>query len=290
MLREPEGYRWEEFSFHAFLLKHLEKVAAKRLPLSDPLEGERATFERVGKELWILEWDLAGCLNEFKMGYQLAENLNAKKFSIVYHTDNFNSRVYKVIEDVEALLGLLGGRDPKRGPRKGEPSRREFVETLLKKKSLTSILDLIRDFRERPLINAAIEDRNLFVHSYRDEPDREGRWRLFVPARRLREYDNPTNRLAEVLRHMADPTLVDDYADAKADVLFDTLREIQIFRDHLHGNALTELAGRVSTQTESVQKRLRWILRDYEYWRDLLELFADQKAERDRRGTDREES
>src|SRR3989442_2352350 len=129
VLRQPEAHRWQGLSFYAFLLRHLEAVAATWFPLADPLESERARFQRVGEELWILEWDLAGCLNEFKTGYQLAENLNAKKFSIVYHTDNFNMRVYKLLEDVEALLALLAGRDPNRGSRNGRPSRRGFLET-----------------------------------------------------------------------------------------------------------------------------------------------------------------
>lgn len=113
VLRQPEAHRWHEISFYAFLLKRLEAVASTWFPLSDALDRERATFERIGEELWILEWDLAACLTEFKTGYQLGENLNAKKFSVVYHTDNFTARVYKAIEDVEALLGLLGGRDPR---------------------------------------------------------------------------------------------------------------------------------------------------------------------------------
>lgn len=274
-----------------FLLKHLEAVAATWFPLPDQLERERATFERVGEELWILEWDLAACLNEFKTGYQLAENLNAKKFSIVYHTDNFNARVYKLIEDVEALLALLGGRDPKRGPRKGESSRREFVETLLKGDSLGSILELIRHFRERPLIKAAVEARNLFVHSYRDEPDREWRWSMFVPAARLREYDNSADQIAEELRRLAEPPHVDNYADTKADVLLDTLQEIRQFRDDLYGNALAELARRVSNQTQAVQEPFRWILEANERWRDLLTLavaLADHEAEGDRPGADGE--
>ena len=278
VLRQPEAHRWQELSFYAFLLKRLDAVAATWFPLPDPLERERATFERVGEELWILEWDLAACLNEFKTGYQLAENLNAKKFSIVYHTDNFNARVYKLIEDVEALLALVGGRDPKRGPHKGEPSRREFVETFLKANSLGSILELIRHFRERPLIKAAIEARNLFVHSYRDEPDREWRWSMFVPAARLREYENSADQIAAELRRMAEPPLVDDYADTKADVLLDTLQEIRRFRDDLYGTALADLAGRVSTQAEGMQQQFRWVLDADQLWRDLLSLARKRRG------------
>lgn len=292
VLRQPEAHRWQELSFYAFLLKRLEAVATTQVPLPDPLERERAEFERVGEELWILEWDLAACLNEFKTGYQLAEILNAKKFSIVYHTDNFNARVYKLIEDVEALLALLGGRDPQRKPRKGEPPRREFVETFLKDNSLGSILELIRHFRERPLIKAAVVARNLFVHSYRNEPDLEWRWSMLVPAARLREYDN-NDQIAEELRCIAEPPHVDDYADTKADVLLDTLQEIRQFRDDLYGTALADLAALVSTQTEGMQQRFRWILDANDVWRYLLTRPAPRAshgAEGDRPGTDEEAS
>lgn len=269
VLRQREAHRWHEVSFYAFLLRNLSAVAENWFPLADPLERERAGFERVGEELWLLEWDLAGTLNEFKTGYQLAENLNAKKFSIVYHTDNFNMRVYKLMEDVEALLALIGGRDPRRGPRKGESPRREFVDALLKEHGLTSILHLLRRFRELPLVKAAIVDRNRFVHSYRDEPDDEWRWRMLVPAARLRDYDSGTDELADELRRLAEPSLVDEYADAKADALLDTLDEIRVFRDQLYGTVLAELAGRVSTQTATVQNRLRSIVDANERWRDL---------------------
>jgi hypothetical protein len=287
VLRQPEAHRWQELSFYAFLLGRLPAVAEVWFPLPDSLESERARFERVGDELWVLEWDLAGTLNEFKTGYQLAENLNAKKFSIVYHTDNFNMRVYKLMEDVEALIALVGGRDPRRASRKGEPSRRDFVEALLKEHGLASILHVLRRFRERPLIKAAIEDRNRFVHSYRDEPDHEWRWKMLVPAARLRDHGDTADQLAKELKRLAEPALVDDYADAKADVLLDTLREIQEFRDHLYGNALAELAARVQTQTGAVEERLRWIVDANEVWQDLVSL-ADRSADHEKATRDSE--
>lgn len=290
VLRQPEAHRWQEISFNAFLLGHLPAVAETWFPLPDSLESQRTGFERLGDELWVLEWDLAGTLNEFKTGYQLAQTLNAKKFSIVYHTDNFNMRIYKLMEDVEALLALVGGREPRRAPRKCEPSRREFVEALLKEQGLASILHLLRRFRERPLVKAAIEDRNRFVHSYRDEPDHEWRWKMLVPAARLRDYGETADQLAKELKRLAEPALVDDYADAKADVLLDTLREVQEFRDALYGNALAELAAQVPTQTAAVQERLRWIVEAHEVWQDLLSL-ADRSVdhEKDDRDPDRED-
>ena len=281
VLRQPEAHRWQEVSSYAFLLAHLPAVAEAWFPLPDLLESKRASFERVGEELWILEWDLAGALNEFKSGYQLAENLNAKKFSIVYHTDNFNMRVYKLMEDVEALLALVGGRDPRRAPRKSGPSRREFVEALLGEQGLPSILRLLRGFRERPLVKAAIEDRNRFVHSYRDEPDHEWRWKMLVPAARLRDYDGTTDHLAQELKRLAEPALVDDYADAKADVLLHTLTDIQEFRDQFYGNVLAELAARIPTQTAAVQERFRWVAEVNEFWRYVLSQ-ADRSADHEK--------
>jgi hypothetical protein len=270
VLRQPEAHRWQELSFYTFLLAHLPAVAETWFPLPDSLESERVRFERVGEELWLLEWDLAGTLNEFKAGYQLALHPNAKKFSVVYHTDNFNMRVYKLMEDVEALLALIGGRDPRRSPRKGEPSRREFVEGLLKERDLGSILLLLRRFRERPLVKTAIEDRNRFVHSYRDEHEHEWRWSMLVPAARLRDYDDSADQLATDLKRLVEPTLVDAYADGKTDALLDTFREIQDFRDQLYGDILDQLAARLSMQTVLVQERWRWIVEADNVWRHLL--------------------
>jgi hypothetical protein len=149
VLRQEEAGRWLDLSVNAFLLRHPEVVAATWLPVR-------------GQELCVLEWDLTMCLNEFKTGYQLAEDLTLKKFSVVYHTDNFNARVYKLIEDVEALLALLGGVDLERRP--GKPPRRESVETSLKEDGRHSILKLIRRFRERDSIKGAVEARNQFDH------------------------------------------------------------------------------------------------------------------------------
>jgi hypothetical protein len=119
----------------------------------------------------------------------------------VYHTDNFNMRVHKLMEGVEALLEMIGGRDPRRRPPKGEPSRRNFIEALLKGCDLGSILQLLRRFRENRLIKAAIEVRSRFVHSYRDEPD-ERRWKMLDPAAKLRDYSDNDDLLAKELKRL----------------------------------------------------------------------------------------
>ena len=276
VLRQEEAGRWLDLSVNAFLLRHFETMVAKQLPvrevlrrLPDALGTELSQFIRIGQELCVLEWDLTGCLIEFKTGYQLAENLTLKKFSVVYHTDNFNARVYKLIEDVDALLALFGGVDPERRSGKGEPSRRESMEKSLKEDSRHSILKLIRRFRERDSIKGAVEARNRFVHLYRrDEPD--WRWGLFVPATRIREYETASDRFAVELRRMVDPPHVDDYADAQADRLLEALREVQQFRDDLYGALLADFAARVAEQSEEVQRHFQWVLDVHECWRELL--------------------
>jgi hypothetical protein len=289
VLRQPEAHRWEDVSFYAFLLGHLPAVAEAQWPLRNLLAMKLAEFGRVGEELSILAWDLAATLNEFKAGYQLAGNLNLKKFSIVYHADNFNMRVHKLMEDVNALFEMIGGRDPRRRPPKGEPSRQDFVEALLKGRDLGSILQLLRRFRENRLIKAAIADRNRFVHSYRDEPDHEWRWKMLVPAARLRDYDKTTDQLAHELKRLAEPALVDDYADEKADVLRKTLGDIQGFRDEFYRNVLAELAARISKQTAAVQERFRWVVQVDESWRLLGWPDGSADHERSDRSPDRED-
>jgi hypothetical protein len=273
VLRQDEAGHWVHLAAMAFVLRHFETVAARRAPLPevlhqlpDALGREFAEFIRFGEELHVLEWDLTECLNEFKAGYQHAGYLNLKKFSVVYHTDNFNARVYKLIENVEALLALLGGIDPARRPEKDEPSRRRSMEESLRADKRHSILKLMRRFRERDSIKSAVEVRNRFVHLYRrDEPD--WRWGMFVPAARLSEWST-ADEFAAKLRGLAESPHVDDYADAQADRLYETLREIQRFLDDLYGAVLSDLAMRVAGQDEETQVHFQWVHVFDDLWRE----------------------
>jgi hypothetical protein len=291
VVRQEEAGRWLKLSQYAFLLRHFETVAANQLPvrevftqLPDAPRRELTEFIRFGQELYILEWDLTECLNEFKTGYQLAANLTLKKFSVVYHTDNFNARVYKLIENVEALLALLGGIDPELRPGKGEPTRRESMEKSLKEEGRHSILKLIRRFRERDSIKGAVEVRNRFVHLYRrDGPD--WRWSLFVPATRIREYETASDPFAVELQRIVEPPHVDDYADAQADRLLEALREVQQCRDDLYGALLAHLAVRVTGQNEETQLRFKFVLDQHEVWREFGNEAARARADHADHGT-----
>lgn len=272
VLRQAEAERWLDISEFAFFLCHAEELNPR--PFSkDDSRAEFQRFRRIGQELHILEWDLTECLNEFKLSYEVnyrAEHLALKKFSIVYHTDNFNIRIHKVNENVESVLALLGRIDPKRRSRKGEPSRRERVEQALERHNRRAILDLIRQFRERPPIKHAIEERNAFVHIYRDEPERDWRGGMLSPAARIGDHARAQDRFETELRHIVDHPHLDDYADARADELFSALQDVRQLRDDLYFVLLSDLAALVAIQSEEAQRQFRWVLDLDEIWRDML--------------------
>ena len=79
----------------------------------------------------------------------------------------------------------------------------------------------------------------------------------------------------DVLRRIAEPKHLDDYADRKTDELFDLLRDIEVLRDKLYGILLRDVAAVVSTCSAKTQERLRWLLDWAETWRDI-----EQSADR----------
>jgi len=272
VLLQVEAERWLDVAEFAFFLCHAEELASTPFSTATA-RSEFYRFRRIGQELHILEWDLTQCLNEFKLSYEVdyrAEHLALKKFSIVYHTDNFNVRVHKVNESVEALLALLGRIDPTRRSRKGEPSRRELVENALKRDNRQAALDLIRRFREHPSIKNAIEARNAFVHIYRDEPERDWRGGMLAPAARIGDVASAHDPFERELRRLVDPPHVDAYADAQADRLFQALQDVRQFRDDLYGVLLGDLAALVATQSEEARQRFKWVLDIAAFWREML--------------------
>ncbi len=278
VLRDPGASRWLDLSDWAFWLKHPEELAAQP---SDGLVNEAQQFRRLGEELYVLEYDLTSVLFVFKIDYQVhyqgGEHLLLKKFSIVYHIDNFHVRAHKVIENVEALLALLGGVDPKRRPKKNEPSRREQMEKALKTDGRHVILRRLRQFRENDLMNRAVQARNTFVHLYRDEPDSEWRSAMVTPAARIREYDHGRDALAEELRRLAEPEHLDGYADEQANRLLETLRVIQLFRDRLWGILLQDVAALVRTRSAETQELHQSLILLAEFWRDLEQSLRGQE-------------
>jgi hypothetical protein len=276
---QEEANRWQAVAEFAFFLRHPELLS---MPFSAAVSrSEFHRFRRFGQELHILEWDLTQCLNEFKQSYEVlyrAEHLALKKFSIVYHADNFNVRVHKVNESVEALLALLGGIDPKRRSRRGEPSRRELVEDALKRDGRGAALKLIRRFRERPPITRAIEARNVFVHIYRDEPECDWRGAMLTPADRIRHLQRADDPFERGLRRIVDTPHVDAYADTQADELLAALEDVRQLRDDLYGVLLGDLSALVATRPEEARQHFRWVLEWNEVWREILSGLRSENA------------
>jgi hypothetical protein len=185
---------------------------------------------RYGEELRILEHDLTECINEFQLAHETIyhdpENLELRKFAVVYHVDNFYVRVHKLVEDIYRTLALVVGLDPTRRAPQGELSFRERVRRGLHKRRLTAISESLRAFEEDKWVKRAVDARNLFVHQYREEPE----WPMLHPSERFRE---PDDSLARDLRRIEQGTDLDRYAARKADELSKTLRAIRRFRDHL---------------------------------------------------------
>ena len=141
------------------------------------------------------------------------------------------------------------------------------MEESLRADKRHSILELVRRFREHDSIKSAVEVRNRFVHLYRrDEPD--WRWSMFVPAARISEWST-ADEFAAKLRGLAESSHVDDYADAQADRLYETLREVQRFRDDLYGAVLSDLAMLVAGRDEETQMRFQWVHAFDDLWREL---------------------
>jgi hypothetical protein len=203
-----------------------------------------------------------------------SKHLALKKFSIVYHRDNFYVRVHKFVENVHALIALVAGVDPATRPRRNERSIREQTRSALDDKGFGSLLEFDRELDAHRVIQRAREQRNAFVHLYRDER-RDWRGAMLAPVARIREYGSSPDELATELRRIAEPQHLDDYADRKADELFDLLRDIRVLRDKLYGILLRGVAAVVSTRSAETQERLRWLLDWAETWRDL-----EQSADR----------
>lgn len=238
--------RWVEISRIGFWLRHRQTLdAAKDRP--EGLEDQLRGFGRLGNELAILEHDLTQCINELLLGYQVLyhepEDLALKKFSVVYHTDNFHVRVQKLIDNVYRLLALVVGLDPTR--KVGTKETKEQVSQGLYRLRLEPIAEALRDFERNEHIKQVVEARNLFVHHYREEH----------PESRLHEV-TAGDTVAEQVRRLTEAGDLDRYADRKANQLERTLNAIQRFRDRFDNVFTDELSKAVSALPPATRQRL----------------------------------
>jgi hypothetical protein len=230
--RDPDASRWILISIFGFLLRYPNVSLTAESPASP--KGPKkalAEFGRYGAELRILEDDLTECVNEFQQAYerlyQDPENLELKKFAVVYHLDNFYVRVHKYVENIYRTLALVVGLDPTRRQRPGELPFRERVRNGLGMRQLAVVSESLRGFEDDKWLKGAVDARNLFVHQYREEPE----WPMLHPSDRFLE---PEDSLARDLRRIEQGTDLDRYAARKTDELLKTMRAIRRFRDKLY--------------------------------------------------------
>jgi hypothetical protein len=268
--RDDEAVGWSNIAIFGFWFRHPRALDAKFPGRPVGMEAEADAFRRLGVELLLLEWDLAWCLNEFKTAYQVlySENLSLKKFSVVYHVDNFNVRVHKLRENVYRLLALTVGLDHCGKPRREDSAREKEVETGLHRLGLSGAVQILQRFENHPRVKRAIDDRHLFVHQFRQEPN----WPMIGPERRYE--DESDDATARELRGLTEGPELDRYADKKANQLLDTLVVIQGFRDELWSFLLDETTRIVSKRPEETRQRLQPVIDFLDFCRGRGPLWA----------------
>jgi hypothetical protein len=229
--RDPNSRLWYLTALLCFWFRYPKTLRAASFPKPPSgLEKTMDSFRRYGEELEILEHDLTECINEFQAAhetlYRDPDNLELKKFAIVYHVDNFYVRVHKLIENVYRLLALAVGLDFTRRRRQGEPSLRKEVREGLSSRKLQKVFDCLRTFEENKWVHRAVEARNLFVHEYREESE----WPMLHPRDRFQEPEDP---MARYLRRIDQGTDLDRFAARKANELSQALRATRRFRDRI---------------------------------------------------------
>ncbi len=152
----------------------------------------------------------------------------SQKFAVVYHTDNFNVRVHKMIANLYVLLAYACKIDPRESRTMGEKLFREKVhETLrLPEHGLADLARKVLTFQKDEEVMKAVDARNLFVHRYRDESG----WSVLDPRERYRE---PEDELAKMVSGILQTTDLDIYAKRKAREFIRVLEKIQTLRDDI---------------------------------------------------------
>jgi len=266
---DAEAFRWQELAQYAFWLRYPAALDSVRPGQPPGMEEAAATFRRYGEELNVLEHDLTECLNEFKQSYQVLYRepsaIAKKKFSIVYHVDNFLIRVHKFRENLYRLLALAVGLDHSGRPRLADSLREERVANALERRRFTSIATCVQAFDRDPHIAAAIAARNLFVHQFREDPGRPE----LEAASRINDFEDPIARQVSAL---TDLPAIDRYADRKADDLLRILDAIRDFRNTLYEAIKHEFVALVSQRSPETRRRFQPFVDAWNAERDLFRL------------------
>lgn len=251
---DTDAERWRDIAVDAFWL-HSPIALDSDHPAEPPgMEEIAARFRKYGAELNVLEHDLTECLNEFKQAYEvLYRELGAitqRKFSIVYHTDNFLVRVHKFREDLYRLLALTVGLDHSAKPRRSDLSREEQVANAFERRRLHSIGKCVVQFDHNQRITAAITERNLFVHQFREDPKRPE----LGASSRVRDFEDG---IAAQVSAITDLPAIDRYADRKADELLRILEAIREFRNTLYEAIEDEVIAILAKRSPETRRRFQ---------------------------------
>ena len=239
--RDPQADEWECVATYGFWIRHPRALDTDTPARPPGLEEQAEHFARFCAELHVLETDLTECLNEFATAYETLyappEFLHLKKFAIVYHIDNFNVRVHKLRENVYRLLALIVGLDHSGRPRREQKPWTEQVRNALPRLGLSRVGDLLREFECDPRVRAAMDDRHLFVHQFREE-----REVAVGAAERLRALTSEEDAIARGLRWLVEQERIDEYADGRLADLRKVLESARMLRLGLHFELLRKVA------------------------------------------------
>ena len=246
--------RWLLIARDAFWLSSPHVLDSDHPAEPPGMEEIAARFRRCGAQLNVLEHDLTECLNEFKQAYEVlyrpSRAIAQKKFSIVYHTDNFLVRVHKFRESVYRLLALTVGLDHSAKPKGSDSTREVQVANALERRRLPSIAKCVLQFDNNRWITPAIKERNLFVHQFREDAKRPE----LDAESRVRDFEDP---VAAEVSAMTDLPAIDHYADRKADDLLRILEAIREFRDSLYEAIEDEVVVIVAKRSPETRRRLQ---------------------------------
>lgn len=230
--RDSGADLWIWVGLFAFGLRFPKDLGSLLGPL--PPQHPRQTFLRYGAEMRVLEHDRTECLNEFvescSVRYASAETINLQMFSAVYHVDNFNIRIHKLLDNTYLLLALAAGavQVDDLDPRDHLPKHKE-IRAALEKRRLGQLAMSVRTFTREALVDAALKDRHRFVHRYRDEPH----WPMLEAAERC---DDDVDPLADAVRVLRSSNLP-RYVKRKARDLDHIMGAVRKLRSDLFGAA-----------------------------------------------------
>jgi hypothetical protein len=277
---------WYSLSLNGFYLRYpllLKRCVPPRDFSEEPPEVVEAwrVPRRYGQELQVVEHDLTECINHMKTDYETiygheslqGKSLHLKRFSIIYHIDNFYVRVHKLINNLYTLMSLMVGLQPRKGESRGEfKTQREDLGRALRRRGIATMAELLDGFERNPLIVRAREARNLFVHGYGAELVPKWEATLGVEAR-LGGDVSEGDEIGRLIRQITQDEDLTRFGDERADELLQTLMVIRDFRDRLYAASQEALINRAAKWPREAQEFAHYI--SGRLWEEWLQALPD---------------